>query len=57
MVLCLYTKKPEFDLAKEVLGSDFYLVLKEIEPDVMLDHTVFVFFDRCTKMNEVLDTF
>ena len=50
-------KRPELDFAKEVLGSDFYLALTEIEPDVMLDHTIFGFFDRCTKMNEVLAKF
>ena len=50
-------KRPNLDLAKEILGTDFYLTLKEIEPDVMLDHTIFGFFERCTRMNEVLAKF
>ena len=51
------TKKTDLDLAKEILEADFFLQLKEIEPDVMLDHTIFGFFERCTKMNEVLAKF
>ena len=51
------TKKPDLDLAKEILGSDFYSELKEIEPYVVLDHTFFGFFERCTKMNKVLPKF
>ena len=51
------TKKPDLDLAKEILGSDFYSGLKEIEPYVMLDHTIFGFFEQCTKMNKVLAKF
>ena len=51
------TKKPELDLAQKILGKDFFLDLKEIEPYVMLDHTIFGFFDRCTKMNEALAKF
>ena len=50
-------KPPNFDQIKEILGQDFYLALKEIEPDVMLDHTIFGFFERCTIMNEVLAKF
>ena len=50
-------KRPNLDQAKEILGSDFYLTLKEIEPDVMLDHTIFDFFEQCTRMNEVLAKF
>ena len=38
-------KRPNLDLVKDILGSDFYLALKEIEPDVMLDHTIFFFFN------------
>ena len=51
------TKNPDLDLAKEILEADSYLQLKEIEPDVMLDHTIFGFFERCTKMNKVLAKF
>ena len=50
-------KPPNFDQIKEILGQDFYLALKEIEPDVMLDHTIFGFFERCTIMTEVLAKF
>ena len=50
-------KKTNFDQLKEILGHNFYLVLKEIEPDVMLDHTIFGFFERCSIMNEVLAKF
>ena len=50
-------KRLNLDLAKEILGTDFYLALKEIEPDVMLDHTIFGFFERCTRINEVLAKF
>ena len=37
--------RPNFDQFKEILGQDFYLALTEIEPDVMLDHTILVFLD------------
>ena len=37
--------RPNFDQFTEILGQDFYLVLKEIEPDAMLDHTIFGFFE------------
>ena len=47
MILCLKKTKnrPNFDHFKEILGQDFYLALKEIEPDVMLDHTILVFLN------------
>ena len=50
-------KKTNFDQFKEILGHNFYLALEEIEPDVMLDHTIFGFFERCSIMNEVLAKF
>ena len=50
-------KRPNFDQIKEILGTDFYLALKEIEPDVMLDHIIFGFLERCIRMNEVLAKF
>ena len=40
--------------AEEVLGTEFFLKLKEIEPDVKLDYTIFGFFDRCQLINNVL---
>ena len=47
MILCLKKteNRPNFDQFKEILGQDFYLALKEIEPDVMLDHTILVFLN------------
>lgn len=37
------------------MGLDFFIKLKEIEGGVMLDHTIFGFFDRCCRLvNEVL---
>lgn len=50
-------KAPELEFAAEVLGRDFFLKLKEIEPDTILDHTIFGFFDRCIKMNKTLSEF
>ena len=40
--------------ARETLGHDFFIKLKEIEASAMSDHTIFVFFDRCCLINEVL---
>ena len=51
------TKTPELEFEAEVVGRDFFLKLKEIEPDTLLDHTIFVFLDRCVKMNDVLAEF
>ena len=51
------TKTPELEFAAEVVGRDFFLKLKEIEPDTSLDHTIFAFLDRCVKMNNVLAEF
>ena len=47
-------ERPNFDQIKEILGQDFYLALKEIEADVMLDHTIFGFFDRRSAINEIM---
>ena len=44
-------KAPELEFAAEVLGRGFFLKLKEIEPDTILDHKIFGFFHRCIKMN------
>lgn len=38
--------------AEEVLGREFFLKLKEIEPEVMLDYTIFGYFDRCYLVNQ-----
>ena len=38
----------------EVLGGNLFNDLKEIEGEVELDRTLFGYFDRCFKLNEVL---
>ena len=38
----------------EILGEDFFSDLKEIEEDILLDRTLFWYFDSCLKLNEVL---
>ena len=38
----------------DVLGENFFNDLKEIEGEVKLDRTLFGYFDRCFKLNEVL---
>ena len=40
--------------AKETLGYDFFLKLKEVEASVMLDYTLFGYFECCPLINEVL---
>ena len=50
-------KNLELKFAEEILGREFFLKLKEIEPDIMLDHTIFGFFNRCTLINELIAQF
>ena len=38
---------------EKVLGKDLYFQLQKTEPYVMLDYTVFGFFDRCRNMNKL----
>ena len=45
------------DDAEKTLGREFYFELQKIKPDVMLDYTVFGFFNRCRIMNRVLAEF
>ena len=40
--------------AKDVLGKDFFIKLMEIEPNLMSDHSIFGYFDRCDLVNNVL---
>ena len=47
----------EIKNARETLGDELFFKLKEIENFCMLDHSVFGFFDRCQKMNEVLSRY
>ena len=39
---------------KETLGNKLSFSLKETETLTRLDHFLFVFFERCQKMNEIL---
>ena len=38
----------------EVLGENLFNDLKEAEEEIKLDRTLFGYFDRCFKLNEVL---
>lgn len=40
--------------AKEIIDDRFYNQLLEIKYDILLDKTIFGFFDRCFLVNEVL---
>ena len=40
--------------ARETLGEKLFLRLKETEKLTMLDHSLFGFFNRCQKINDVL---
>ena len=42
----------ELQFAKRVLGTEFFIELKKIEKSKMVDHSIFVFFDRCQVINE-----
>ena len=39
---------------RETLGEKLFLNLKEIEKLAMLDHSLFGFFNRCQKINDIL---
>ena len=40
--------------AKETLGDIFFNKLMQIEPAVMLDHSIFGYLQRCSLINEIL---
>ena len=40
--------------ARETLGEEFLMKLKEIDKSLMLNHSFFVFFDRCQLINDIL---
>ena len=40
--------------AQKILGDNLYFDLIEIEPETMLDKTLFGFFERCYKINKVI---
>ena len=46
-----------FENIKETLGERLLLRLKCIEQQTKLDHTLFGYFERCQKINEVLTEF
>ena len=43
--------KPKKEDAQKVLGDQLYLNLIDIEPETLLDKTLFGFFDRCLAIN------
>ena len=43
--------------AEKTLGTDLFFELKKIEKSIMLDHSIFVFFNRCQSINDVLSEF
>ena len=47
----------EIKNVRETLGDELFFKLKKIENFYMLDHSVFVFFYCCQKVNEVLSEF
>ena len=47
----------EIKNARGTSGDELFFKLKEIENFCILDHSVFGFFDRCQKMNEVLSEY
>ena len=48
------TSAVKLENAKDVLEQNFFIKLKEIEPSLMLDHSIFGYFDRCHLVNSVL---
>ena len=46
--------KPKKEDAQKVLGDKLYFDLIDIEPETLLDKTLFGFFDRCLAINKVL---
>ena len=46
--------KPEKIKVSEILGEDLYEDILEIKDEIQLDKTLFGFFNRCFKVNEVL---
>ena len=47
-------KPKDFLTAIKTIGEEKFLKLKEIEKNIMLDYTQFVFFENCTILNEIL---
>ena len=47
----------ELQFAERVLGSEFFIELKKIKKSTVLDLLIFVFFDRCQVINEILSEY
>ena len=47
-------KPVNFSSARDAIGPEKFLKLKEIEKDIMLDYTQFGFFEWCMKLNDLL---
>ena len=47
-------KENDWGKIQETIGNDFYNDLLEIKDDIKLDRSIFGFFDRCFRANQVL---
>ena len=47
----------ELQFAERVLGSELFIELKKTKKSTVLDLSIFVFFDRCQVINEVLSEY
>ena len=47
-------KENDWGEIQETIGNDFYNDLLEINDDIKLDRSIFGFFDRCFRANQVL---
>ena len=48
-------EKPlDFSSAKNAIGSEKFLKLNSVKKEIMLDYTLFGFFDKCIKLNNLL---
>ena len=48
------TQKVELENFREALGNNFFLKLKQVEGSVMLNHSIFGYFERCRLVNDIL---
>ena len=44
----------KLEKARQTLGEKFFIKLMQIEPTVMLDHSIFGYFERCRLVNDIL---
>ena len=49
--------KVKLECVREVLGNDLYFDLKKIKNDIMLDHSLFDYFERCRSVNSILSKY